>query len=140
VSLNCTLTSLSLHIIDAAALGSMKPTAYLVNTARGPLVDNAALSDALASGVIAGAALDVFEDEPLPAESALRELHNCMLAPHNSNSSPEAWERVHENTVRNLLEELYRPREPLSGRPVAVSGPDTQGMARDHRRAPAQQL
>jgi D-3-phosphoglycerate dehydrogenase len=95
VSLNCTLTPVSHHIIDAAALSMMKPTAYLVNTARGPLVDEDALASALECGIIAGAALDVFEVEPLPLSSKLRELDNCMLAPHNSNSSPEAWQRVH---------------------------------------------
>jgi D-3-phosphoglycerate dehydrogenase len=55
---------------------------------------------------IAGAALDVFEEEPLPLDSPLRQLDNCLLAPHNANSSPAAWQRVHENTVRNLLEGL----------------------------------
>jgi len=55
---------------------------------------------------LAGAALDVFEEEPLPADSPLRQLDNCLLAPHNANSSPRAWTRVHENTVNNLLEGL----------------------------------
>ena len=56
------------------------------------------------------AALDVFEDEPLPAESPLRHMDNVMLAPHNANSSPQAWERVHQNTSRNLIEGLHGGR------------------------------
>jgi D-3-phosphoglycerate dehydrogenase / 2-oxoglutarate reductase len=60
----------------------------------------------LKTGTIAGAALDVFEIEPLPAESPLVKMDNVLLAPHNSNSSPAAWERVHWNTIRNLLEGL----------------------------------
>ncbi len=106
VSLNCTLTPDSFHIIDASSIGLMRKTAYLVNTARGPLVDGAALVDALESSRIAGAALDVFEEEPLPEDSRLRTLDNCLLAPHNSNSSPVAWETVHKNTLKNLLEGL----------------------------------
>jgi phosphoglycerate dehydrogenase-like enzyme len=73
------------------------------------VVDEPALISALQSGSIAGAALDVFEVEPLPSESQLREFDNVMLAPHNSNSSPRAWERVHWNTIRNLLDGLNVP-------------------------------
>jgi D-3-phosphoglycerate dehydrogenase len=78
----------------------------LINTARGPLVDEVALVQALESGRLAGAALDVFEQEPLPAGSPLRRMDQVMLAPHNSNASPTAWERVHWNTIRNLLDGL----------------------------------
>ena len=59
---------------------------------------------------LAGAALDVFEDEPLAHSSRMRELDNCLLAPHNSNSSPEAWQRVHRNTLDNLLAVLVPGR------------------------------
>jgi D-3-phosphoglycerate dehydrogenase len=72
------------------------------------VVDEPALSTALEAGQIAGAALDVFEEEPLPAKSPLRKLQNCLLAPHNANSSPRAWKRVQENTVRNLLKGLQQ--------------------------------
>jgi D-3-phosphoglycerate dehydrogenase len=64
------------------------------------------LAEILEAGGIGGAALDVFEVEPLPAESPLRKMNNVLLAPHNSNSSPAAWERVHWNTIKNLIEGL----------------------------------
>jgi D-3-phosphoglycerate dehydrogenase / 2-oxoglutarate reductase len=110
ITLNCTRSRTSYHIIDAAALKSMKPTAFLINTARGGLIDEDALVEALEMDRLAGAALDVFEDEPLAHNSRLRELDNCLLAPHNSNSSPEAWQRVHRNTLDNLLAVLVPGR------------------------------
>lgn len=106
VSLNCDLNLTSKHLIDSSALAKMKPTAVLVNTARGPLVSEAALVDALQTGKLAGAGLDVFEYEPLPLDSPLLKMDNVLLAPHNSNSSSEAWEHVHWNTIRNLLDGL----------------------------------
>ncbi len=106
VSLNCDLNPSSIHLINARTLGLMRPHAVLVNTARGPIVDEPALAAALNAGTIGGAALDVFEVEPLPADSPLLKMDNVMLAPHNANSSPAAWERVHWNTIRNLLEGL----------------------------------
>lgn len=106
VSVNCDLNPSSRHIINAAALSVMKPSAVLINSARGPLVDEEALCSALQNGTIAGAALDVFEVEPLPAASPLLKMDNVMLAPHNANSSPAAWERIHQNTLKNLLDVL----------------------------------
>ena len=106
ISLNCDLNPTSHHIIDKTTLAKMKPSAILVNTARGPLVDEPALIEALKSNQLAGAALDVFEKEPLRADSPLLKMENVMLAPHNSNASPAAWERVHWNTIRNLLDGL----------------------------------
>lgn len=106
VSTNTTLNATSYHLIDDRALALMKPGAFLINTSRGPVVDEQALIRALQSKRIAGAALDVFEDEPLAVDNPLRGLDNCWLAPHNANSSPLAARRVHENTIRNLLEEL----------------------------------
>jgi D-3-phosphoglycerate dehydrogenase len=106
VSLNCDLNPTSFHIINAQTLSMMKPTSVLINTARGPLVDEPAVVTALLEKSIAGAALDVFEIEPLPADSPLRKMDHVMLAPHNSNSSPQAWERVHWNTIRNLIDGL----------------------------------
>ncbi len=109
VSLNCDLNPTSRHLIDARSLAWIKPGAVLINTARGPIVDEAALVEALQSGALAGAALDVFEVEPLPPDSPLLRMEQVMLAPHNSNSSPAAWERVHWNTLRNLLDGLGLP-------------------------------
>jgi len=106
ISLNCDLNPTSHHLINAQTLAKMKPTAVLINSARGPIVDEPALVAALQSGQIAGAALDVFEFEPLPHDSPLMKMDNVMLAPHNANSSPAAWERVHWNTIRNLLDGL----------------------------------
>jgi D-3-phosphoglycerate dehydrogenase len=113
VSLNCDLNPTSLYLINRTTLALMKPGAILVNTSRGPVVKEPDLIEALRSGVIAGAALDVYEQEPLPADSPLLRLDNVMLAPHNANSSPAAWERVHLNTIRNLLEGLEIPCDDL---------------------------
>jgi len=106
VSINCDLNPTSYHLINSDVLALMKPNAVLINTARGPIVDEKALIEALQAKRLAGAALDVFEQEPLPWESPLMKMDNIMLAPHNSNSSPVAWERVHWNTIKNLLEGL----------------------------------
>jgi D-3-phosphoglycerate dehydrogenase len=106
VSLNCDLNPTSYHLINERTLPLMQPTAVLVNAARGPVVDEPALVKALQTGVIAGAALDVFEHEPLPGNSPLLKMDNVLLAPHNANSSPAAWERVHKSTLRNLMEGL----------------------------------
>ena len=108
VSLNCDLNPTSYHLMSDAQFALMKPTACIINTARGPIIDEPALVRALQEKRIAGAALDVFEEEPLPAESPLRAFENVFLAPHNANASPRAWEHVHENTLRNLLEELKK--------------------------------
>jgi D-3-phosphoglycerate dehydrogenase len=106
VSLNCDLNPTSQHLMNADTFALMKPNAILINTARGPLVEEPALIQALEKGQIAGAAMDVFENEPLPLDSSLMQMDNVMLAPHNANSSPTAWERVHWNTIKNLVEGL----------------------------------
>ncbi len=106
VSVNCDLNPTSYHLINANTLAKMKPSAVIINTARGPIVEETALVAALSSGQVGGAALDVFEFEPLPKDSPLLKMDNVMLAPHNSNSSPTAWERIHWNTIKNLLEGL----------------------------------
>ena len=109
VSINCDLNPTSRHLMNADTFALMKPTAVLINAARGPIVDEKALIEALQSKRLAGAALDVFEVEPLPLDSPLMKMDNVMLAPHNSNSSPAAWERVHWNTIKNLVEGLGIP-------------------------------
>jgi D-3-phosphoglycerate dehydrogenase len=103
VSLHCDLNPTSFHLINPKTLASMRAESFLINTARGAIVDEAALIQALSSGAIAGAALDVFDNEPLPLDSPLLGMDNVLLAPHNANSSPLAWERVHQNTINNLL-------------------------------------
>jgi D-3-phosphoglycerate dehydrogenase len=113
VSLNCDLNPTSQHLMHADTLALMKPTGVLINTARGPIVEEQALIEALQAGRIGGAALDVFEVEPLPADNPLLAMDNVMLAPHNANSSPAAWERVHLNTIKNLLDGLGIPAEGL---------------------------
>ncbi|HNR02812.1 MAG TPA: phosphoglycerate dehydrogenase [Anaerolineaceae bacterium] len=103
ISVNCDLNPTSHYLINRDILNLMKPNAVLINTARGPIVNEKDLVEALQKKKIAGAGLDVFEDEPLPAGSPLLNMDNVLLAPHNSNSSPSAWENVHWNSIRNLL-------------------------------------
>jgi glyoxylate reductase len=88
VSLHCPLSAETRHLIDAAALGRMKPSAFLVNTTRGPVVDEPALAEALAAGTIAGAGLDVFEREP-EVHPALIDLENVVLIPHLGSATVE---------------------------------------------------
>jgi D-3-phosphoglycerate dehydrogenase len=114
VSLHCDLNPTSYHLMNERTFRLMKSTAVLVNASRGPVVDEPVLIRALEEGWIAGAALDVYEVEPLPANSPLLKMENVLLAPHNANSSPMAWERVHRNTIRNLLEGLGLPVGDLS--------------------------
>ncbi len=111
ISLNCDLNPTSYRLINQNTLVQINSTGILINTARGQVVDESALIAALQAGTIGGAALDVFEEEPLPQDSSLLEMENVMLAPHNSNSSAAAWEHVHWNSIRNLLEGLEIPYE-----------------------------
>jgi D-3-phosphoglycerate dehydrogenase len=113
ISVNCTLNPTSRHLINAERLALCKPEAVLINTARGPVVDQQALVAALKDHRLRGAALDVFEDEPLPEDSPLLSMDQVLLAPHNSNSSTWFWERVHWNTIHNLLVGLGIPAAPL---------------------------
>jgi D-3-phosphoglycerate dehydrogenase len=103
VSMNTDLNPTSHHLMNQQTLAWMKSTAVLINTSRGPVINEKDLVEALLAGKIGGAAMDVFEQEPLPKNSPLLKMDNVMLAPHNSNSSPAAWERVHWNTIQNLL-------------------------------------
>ena len=104
-------TSATYHLIDRAALRAMKPTALLINVARGPVVDEAALVDALRAGWIAGAALDVFEQEPLPADSPLWTLENVILSPHVAGFTPHYDDRGTALFAENLRR--YLAAEPL---------------------------
>ncbi len=111
VSLHCPLTPATHHLIDAAALSSMPSSAILINTARGPIVDHDALRTALISGEIAGAALDVTDPEPLPADHPLLEAPNLIVAPHIGSATRVAREQMAELAVDNLL-------AGLDGRPM----------------------
>lgn len=106
ITLHCDLNPTSFHLISHEELALMRSSAYLINTARGAVVDEPALIEALQKRRIAGAALDVFEVEPLPAGSPLRAMDHCLLAPHNANSGGSARRRVHESTIANLLRGL----------------------------------
>lgn len=120
VSLHCPLGPDTLHLIDARRLSLMRPSAYLVNTARGALVDEAALVEALREGRIAGAGLDVFETEP-PAGSPLLALDNVVLSPHVAGLSEDAIRRMAAMCVDNILHVL-RGEDPGEGR---VLDPET---------------
>lgn len=104
--LACALTPENHHMINARLLSLMPRGALFVNVARGPLVDETALLKALNTGQIAGAALDVFEVEPLPEPSPLRDLDQVILGSHNSNNAFDAVEYVHKNTLQNLFTHL----------------------------------
>jgi glyoxylate reductase len=106
VSIHCPLTTETHHLIDAAALRRMRATAILVNTARGPIVDQAALVEALHEGTIAGAALDVTDPEPVPAGDPLLAAPNVIVAPHVGSATHSARERMAERAVENLLAAL----------------------------------
>jgi glyoxylate reductase len=111
VSLHCPLTPETRHLIDEAALSLMKPTAILVNTARGPIIDQRALGAALRAGTIAGAALDVTDPEPLSADDPLLLAPNLIVVPHIGSATHSARERMTELAVENLL-------AALDGRPM----------------------
>jgi D-3-phosphoglycerate dehydrogenase len=90
-------------LMNASLLSLMKSSAVVINTSRGPVINETDLIRALENKTIGGAALDVFEHEPLPKTSPLMKMDNVILAPHNANSSPQAWEAVHHRTIKNLL-------------------------------------
>jgi len=106
VSIHCPKTPETVGMFNAARLARMKATAYLINTARGGIVDEAALYDALVSGRLAGAGLDVFEQEPPPAGNSLLNLPNVIMAPHMAGVTREAVDRMSEQTARNILSAL----------------------------------
>jgi lactate dehydrogenase-like 2-hydroxyacid dehydrogenase len=103
VSLHVNLTPQTTRLIDAEKLSWMKPTAVLVNTSRGPVVDSAALADALRDGVIGAAALDVTDPEPIPADDPLLSLDNCLVVPHIASASRATRARMAEMAAANLL-------------------------------------
>lgn len=101
----------SYHIMNKDTLSLMKPSAYIINASRGPLIEEKALIKALEEKIIAGAALDVFENEPLSKDHPFIRMENVILSSHNANASPIAWERVHENSVEKLINILESTHE-----------------------------
>lgn len=127
ISLHVPLLDSTRHLINEAALHKMKPTAYLINTSRGPVVDEAALVQALQDGVIAGAGLDVFEEEPKIHEG-LAELKNVVLSPHVASATREARIEMATMAAKNVIQVLVKNEPPkncvnkqLLGDPAKVS-------------------
>jgi len=102
VSLHCPLTPETFHLIDQAALARMKRSAYLINTSRGPVVEEAALAWALRERMISGAAIDVYENEPAVHPDLLK-LENVLLAPHLASATVETRTAMADLAVRNVL-------------------------------------
>jgi glyoxylate reductase len=120
VSLHAPLTPETHHLIDADALDTMRPTAILINTARGGLVDQVALARALEEGSIAGAALDVTDPEPLPRDDPLLRAPNLIVTPHIGSATQAARQRMADLAVDNLLAGLEG--QPMPHQANAVSG------------------
>ncbi len=116
VTLHCPLTSENAGLINAERLGWMKPTAFLLNTARGPLIDAGALADALNSGRLAGAGMDVLAVEPPPADNPLLQAKNCLITPHIAWATRAARGRLMEIVIANI-------RAFLDGNPQNVVNP-----------------
>jgi glyoxylate reductase len=112
VSLHVSLNDETRHLIDAAALARMKSSAVLVNTARGPVVDQAALAEALREGTIAAAGLDVTDPEPMAPDDPLLQLDNCLVVPHIASASHATRGKMAEMAAANLLAGLRGERLP----------------------------
>lgn len=117
ISLHVNLTDETRHLIDAAALRAMKPTAVLVNTSRGPVVDQAALHDALRDGEIFAAGLDVTDPEPMAPDDPLLSLENCLVVPHIASASSVTRGRMAAMAAANVLAGLRGERLPTCVNP-----------------------
>jgi D-3-phosphoglycerate dehydrogenase len=111
LAINCPLSEETEGLVDAGLMARMKPTAYFINTARGPIVDQDALIEVLSEGRIAGAGLDVFAEEPLAAENPLTKLDNVILAPHALCWTDQCFGGIGESDVKAVLEVMHG-REP----------------------------
>jgi len=120
VTIHLRLSDRTRGLIGRRELEMMKPTAYLVNTSRGPIVDEAALVDALEHKAIAGAGLDVFDQEPLPPDHPLRRLENTVITPHLGYVTLEGYQGMYGHAVENI--QSY-----LEGQPARVINPDVLG-------------
>ena len=123
VSLHVPLTNETHHLIDARALGSMKPGSVLINTARGPVVDQDALVSALRRGAIGCAALDVTTPEPLPMDHPLFQLDNCIIVPHLGSATKRTREKMARMAVENLLAGLRGEPLPHCVNPEVYASP-----------------
>ena len=134
ISVHVPLTDETWHLIGESELAMMRPTAYLINTARGSIVDETALVAALRDGVIAGTGLDVFEEEPLAAGSPLLALDRVVLTPHIAGWAIEAQIRTQESVIKDVARVLRgeTPVSPVSGGggPAGVSPPPAAGPGR----------
>ncbi|HEY4092399.1 MAG TPA: D-2-hydroxyacid dehydrogenase family protein [Luteibacter sp.] len=110
LSIHTRLSERTQGLVSAEALGWMKPTARLVNTSRGPIVDEAALIEALVQGRIAGAAVDVYDPEPLPLDHPFRRLPNVLATPHIGYVSEEMYRTFYGDTVRNVVDWIGKVR------------------------------
>ncbi|PYJ81993.1 MAG: glycerate dehydrogenase, partial [Verrucomicrobia bacterium] len=102
ISLHCPLTPQTKNMVDTKRLGLIKPTAFLLNTSRGPLIDEPALADALNSGRLAGAAVDVLSVEPPPADNPLLRAKNCLVTPHIAWATRAARSRLMQIAIANV--------------------------------------
>jgi lactate dehydrogenase-like 2-hydroxyacid dehydrogenase len=118
VSLHVPLTTETHHLINAETLSKMKPSAILINTARGPVVDSEALYEALKSGTIAAAALDVTDPEPMPGDHKLLTLPNCLVVPHIGSASVATRAAMSRISVDNLLAGVRGERLPACINPM----------------------
>lgn len=123
ISLHVPLTKETRHIIGQAELAQMKPSAILVNTARGGLIDEQALYESLVAQRIAGAALDVFEQEPLPAHHPLTQLDNVLFSPHVAGQTAEALRRMSVGAAENILAVLRGEIPPFVVNPEVLNKP-----------------
>jgi len=106
ITLHCDLNQTSHHLLNTALFNKMKKMPIIINTARGPIINESDLILALQEGKVSGAGLDVFEHEPLPTDSPLRQMKNVLLSSHNTNSSPYSWDFVHRNSIKMLKDGL----------------------------------
>jgi phosphoglycerate dehydrogenase-like enzyme len=123
VSLHVSLSTETRHLIDAHALATMRPSAILVNTARGPVVDTDALVTALRAGTIRAAALDVTDPEPLPADHPLVALDNCLVEPHIASATRATRGRMAAMAAANLLAGVRGERLPTPVNPEVYDRP-----------------
>lgn len=132
VSLHVSLTPATRKLIGEAQFRRMKPTARLINTARGQLLDETALLRALTLGWIAGTALDVYADEPLPSRHPLRSAPNILLSPHQASSSVETGQAISESTARAVIDLMQGRRPRLVLNPEVLAAANLRARLREH--------